>query len=146
MAATVAIAGILATAAMAGIFAKCRYRRHFRQWKCSQTRPPDRIALRRNFRFRSHRSAGCSRRSSRRCCCCCSTRGRRSRPPQPRWPPTGCPTTCSYIWPDKINNSNHRHCDNGIVSLSYDKNTEAYAASKVKMLARTSCKFRCIDV
>ncbi len=107
---TAAMAGILPTAVMAGIFAKWCYRRHFRQWKCSQTRPPDRIALRRNFRFRSRRSAGCSRRSSRRCCCCCLTRGRRSPPLQPQWPPAGCPTTCSYIWPDKINNNNNnRH-------------------------------------
>jgi hypothetical protein len=36
-------------------------------------------------------------------------------------------------------------CDNGIVSLSYDKIAGACAASKVKMLACTSCERRYIN-
>ncbi len=37
------------------------------------------------------------------------------------------------------------HCDNGIVSISYDKNTEACAMSKVKTFSCASCECRCID-
>jgi hypothetical protein len=37
------------------------------------------------------------------------------------------------------------YCDDGIVSLSCDKNAGACAASKVKMIARQSCECRYID-
>ncbi len=37
------------------------------------------------------------------------------------------------------------HCDKCIVSLSYDKNTEACASSKVTTFARASCECCCVD-